>query len=172
MANFKLRVDTNSLNGLKTVIRERIVLPRLQKMRLFVRASIADKAFPFKAVGTPFSLADVAATKATINAQRMSLKVRPVLGTEEKFLKNLEGFSQGFDIRYNEMSSDLQAWVHLKYNGLDKPSILASRTPLHIRGFADPDIQGVRPLGHPLRDFFGRGFVDLLKNVRQLGITR
>ncbi len=157
------------LDTVRSVVVAQHIIPNLNKLLDHTESRIQAHAKPYKGVSS-ISIADPDATIKVLNLAQYKGRIEPLLSKEDVFLKNLEGYSQGVDVYWNEMSSELQAWVHTKYQGKNKEQIIDGLVPLHIRAFYEEGGFGFEPLGHPSRDFFKLAFRDLTHDLRQFGL--
>ena len=151
----RLQVDQGSLNKLKEVVRQQILIPKLDEISRGVRKDISDIAEPFRGARSP-SIADIAATTTIKNRKKGDYRIQPIPGTETVFYLNQRGLPNDtwYDI---DTTPGLRAWVDKKKPGYNNKRI-------KVRG---KDSSGTpSPLGTPDRDMFGIAFKNLIGRDR------
>jgi len=151
----QLKVDERSLAKLKNIVRDQILVPKLNEISRGVRKDISNTAEKYRGASVP-SMADIGATTTIKDRRSTKYRVQPIPGTEHTFKINLEGYQadQWFDI---DRTPGLRAWVDKKI-----PNYGANR--LKVRGKGSSGSPA--PLGSPDRDMFGIAFKNLIGRDR------
>ncbi len=152
----RLRVDPKSFTDLIKVVKEKIVIPKLNQISRGVEADISKIGEQFRGATSP-SIADKGSTFHLINKGKMSARIKPIPGTEHTFKVNRDG--EPGTPKWVDIDSipGLRTWVDHKMPGY-------THNRLKIRG-KDATNYPV-PLGHPDRDMFGISFKNLIGSGR------
>lgn len=156
-------VDEKSLNNIQEVIKNKILIPKLNEISDGVRNDIADTASSFRGVSSP-SIAQTAATSGIPDKKRLSVRIEPIEPKAEVFWINKYGYENN-QMLFVDDKPGLREWVKAKYGGIYKQQILDGWYPLRIRKKGK-----ATQLGSPLRDFFGIGFRKLLAERNKYGL--